>query len=61
MFDDLGKRALIADVQFSKSGLVVNLSGVNPDRLETNFPYKRTGVGRVLSTTVEAGFNFGNV
>jgi len=61
MFDDLGKRALIADTQFSKSGLVVTLSGVNPDRLETNFPYKRTGVGRVLSTTVEAGFNFGNV
>lgn len=61
MFDDLAKRALIADAAFSKSGLEVTLSGVNPDRLETNFPYKRTGVGRVLSTTVEAGFNFGNV
>ena len=61
LFEDLARRALIVDVQFSKDNLTVVLSGTNPDRLETKYPYKRTGVGRILSTTVEAGFNFGNV
>lgn len=59
--DDLGKRALIADVEFMKKSLTVNLSSTNPDRLETFFKYKRTGFARVLSTTAEAGFNFGAV
>lgn len=57
----LGKRGLIADVPFMQSSIVVELSGVNPDRLETTFSYKRTGAVRVASTTVTSGFNFGNV
>lgn len=57
----LGSRGLITDVPFMQLSIVVELSGVNPDRLETTFSYKRTGTVRVASTTVTAGFNFGNV
>ena len=58
-FDALALRALITEVEFSKSSLDVDLSTTNPDRLETFFRYKRTGVARIASTTAEAGFNFG--
>lgn len=61
IIDDLQRRALIADSAFSKSSLVVNLSMVNPDRFETFMQYKRSGIARILSTTVEAGFNFGTL
>ena len=57
--DDLVRKALITDADFFKSSLVVNISNVNPDRLETYFKYKRTGVVRIAATTAEAGFNFG--
>jgi len=57
--DDLAARALIAEPQFMKDSIRVQISSVNPDRLETNFSYKRTGVARILSTTANAGFNFG--
>ncbi|MGB0881423.1 MAG: hypothetical protein ACPGSO_00610 [Vicingaceae bacterium] len=59
--DDLSERALIADAQFMKDSIVVGISTFNPDRLETFFKYKRTGVVRISSTTAEAGFNFGQV
>ena len=59
--DDLAERALIADASFMKESIVVGISTVNPDRLETFFKYKRTGVVRISSTTAEAGFNFGQV
>jgi phage tail sheath gpL-like len=59
-FADLSKRALIADPDFSADSLLVNISTVNPDRLETFFRYKRTGCVRIASTTAEAGFNFVN-
>jgi len=57
--DGLALRGLVADPDFMKDSLVVNLSTVNPDRLETFFRYKRTGIARIASTTAEAGFNFG--
>lgn len=60
-FEDLVGRALIADAAFSLTSLVVSLSTSNPDRIETFFRYKRSGTARVLSTTAEAGFNFGNL
>lgn len=56
---ELGRRALIADVPFMQDSIQVGLSATNPDRLETFFKYKRTGIARIGSTTVEAGFNFG--
>ena len=59
MYTDLTKRALIADPAFSKASTQVAISSTNPDRLETFFRYKRTGVTRISSTTAEAGFNFG--
>lgn len=55
--DDLTRRGLVADPSFMKSSLVVGIDGVNPDRLNTSFRYKRTGTARVLSTVAEAGFN----
>lgn len=59
MYDDLARRAIIAEPSFSEEGTIVNISSVNPDRFETEFPYRRTGFGRILSTTAKAGFNFG--
>lgn len=58
---DLANRALIADPAFMIQSLNVNLSTSNPDRLETNFRYKRLGFARIASTTAEAGFNLGSL
>lgn len=57
----LGLRGLIADVEFMQDSIEVALSTTNPNRLETFFRYKRSGVARVSSTTAEAGFNFGSL
>lgn len=59
--DDFASRALIADPQFMKDSIQVNIGTANPDRFETSFSYKRTGTVRIASTTAEAGFNFGQV
>lgn len=59
--EDLQSRALIVDPEFMQDSIVVNISSVNPDRLETFFRYKRSGVARIASTTAEAGFNFGTI
>jgi phage tail sheath gpL-like len=55
-FEDLGVRALIKDPDFSKGSLTVQVSQDNPDRFETFFRYRRTGVARIQSTDAEAGF-----
>lgn len=60
-FQDLVSRGLVVDASFSQESLTVELSSVNPDRLETFFRYKRTGIARIASTTAEAGFNFGTI
>lgn len=56
LIDDLAKAALINEPEFSKKSLRVQVSGANPNRFETFFRYKRTGIARIESTTVEAGF-----
>jgi len=56
LFDDLALIALINEPAFSKESLTVQISTVNPDRFETRFRYKRTGIARIESTDVEAGF-----
>lgn len=56
---DLGLRALIADPDFMKAGIVVNISSNNPNRFESKFPYKRSGFSRQNATEATAGFNFG--
>ena len=58
---DLASRALIADAEFMQKSIDVRISTTNPDRLETNFDYKRTGTARILATTARAGFNFGSI
>lgn len=57
--DDLSLRALISDAEFMKTSIQVAVSTVNPDRLETSFRYKRTGIARISSTDAEVGFAFG--
>jgi phage tail sheath gpL-like len=59
--DSLVARGLIVDAQFTKDSITVDLSSTNPDRLNTFFRYKRSGVARISSTIAEAWFNFGNV
>ena len=59
--DDLSLRALIVDKAFMQNSIDVKISSSNPDRLETFFRYKRSGVARISSTTAEAGFNFGTL
>ena len=59
--DDLAKRALVVDGGFMKNSIDVRLSTSNPDRLQTNFSYKRSGVVRIASTVAKAGFNFGTL
>jgi phage tail sheath gpL-like len=61
LYDDLELRGLIVDSAFSVVSTVVEISGSNPNRLDTFFRYKRTGVVRQASTDAEAGFNFGTV
>lgn len=59
--DDLVNRGLIVDAKFMQDSITVSISTVNPDRLETFFRYKRSGVARISSTDAEAGFNFGTL
>lgn len=59
--DSLVKRGLTVDPKFMQDSIVVNISTVNPDRLETSFNYKRSGFARIASTTAAAGFNFGTL
>lgn len=59
--DDMANRGLIVDAAFMKASIEVDISAVNPDRLETFFRYKRSGFTRIASTTAEAGFNFGTL
>ncbi len=59
--NDLSVRALTVDPDFMSDSISVNISTTNPDRLETFFRYKRSGVARISATSAEAGFNFGTL
>ena len=54
--DELSERALIREPQFSKDSLQVEVNATNPNRFDTFLKYKRTGVARIESTDVQAGF-----
>jgi phage tail sheath gpL-like len=56
LFDELGLDAVIQDVQFSKDSLRVEISSTNPNRFETVFDYRRSGLHRIGSTDVSVGF-----
>tara|TARA_R110000824_G_scaffold199520_4_gene383505 strand:+ start:1182 stop:2699 length:1518 start_codon:yes stop_codon:yes gene_type:complete len=55
-FESLAERALIREPEFSKESLLVQRGVTNPDRFETFFRYRRTGIARIQSTDAEAGF-----
>lgn len=55
-FDALATASLINDPGFSKASLQVQIDPTNPNRLNTFFRYKRTGISRIESTDVQAGF-----
>jgi phage tail sheath gpL-like len=57
--EDLTKAALITNADFTRQSITVNI-GSNPDRLDTFFRYKRTGIARISSTVAEPGFNNAN-
>lgn len=59
--NELVQNALIVEGDFMKDSITVGISTTNPDRLETFFRYKRSGVARISSTVAEAGFNFGTL
>lgn len=61
LIDQFVLRGLIVDAAFSKASISVTINSTNPNRLDSNWNYKRSGIGRILSTTVYAGFNFGTV
>ena len=56
-----GKKGLIADVGFMQDSIVVGISPTNPNRLNSAYSYKRSGVAIVVNTDATAGFNFGTV
>lgn len=50
---------LIADAQFTADSLTASIDTDNPQRFNTFFRYKKTGVARISATTVQSGFNLG--
>jgi phage tail sheath gpL-like len=61
LFTSLVADGLIADADFSAESLVVSIDTTNPNRFNTKFKYKKTGVARISATTVESGFNLGTI
>lgn len=57
-FNDFASRGMLLDPDFSAESLDVNVGETNPNRFESRFKYKRTGLVRIASTTAEAGFGF---
>lgn len=55
--DEMATIALTVDTQYSKDRVRVQISSINPNRFETAYPYKRSGLARIESTDVEVGFN----
>lgn len=55
------KRGLWVDAQFTIDSIQVSVSTTNPDRFQTSFKYKRSGVVRQSDTEATAGFNVGTL
>lgn len=52
-------KGLLVDAAFTAANMTVRISTTNPNRFDVFFRYKRSGVAHIVSTTAEAGFNFG--
>lgn len=59
LIEDFASRGMLVDVDFTKQSLQVEINATNPNRLDTSFNYKRSGIARIGSTNVFAGFYFG--
>lgn len=59
MVDALADLALLADPDYAKANVVVQIAKSDPQRINTTFFYKRSGIARKTSTNAYAGFNFG--
>lgn len=59
LIEDFANRGMLVDVDFTKQSLQVEINATNPNRLDTAFNYKRSGIARIGSTNVFAGFYFG--
>ena len=57
--DDLSANALVTDTAYTKANSTVGISSTDPQRINTVFYYKRTGIARKSGTVAYAGFNFG--
>lgn len=51
---------LLVDADFTDASIVVQINTQNPNRLDTTFDIKISGVARQSATTVTGGFNFSN-
>jgi len=58
-FEQMVKELFITDAKFCVESLLVELSGTNPKRINTQFAYKRTSTVNIASTTAYVGFAFG--
>ena len=59
MIDNLVKKAWLADYKYSKENTTVVISSVNPNRIDTVFNYKITGVARIMTATAYKSYNLG--
>lgn len=51
---------LIVDADFSKASTITGINNVNPNRMDTEFSIKTSGVAYQSATTMTQGFNFGS-
>jgi hypothetical protein len=58
-FAGLVSDGLIADLDFSVASLQVSIDQNNPNRFNTFFRYKKTGIARISATEAESGVNLG--
>ena len=57
--DGLAGHAILATSEFTKENLAVNISSMNPDRLDVKFPCKLSGNAEVTSNEIFFGFFLG--
>jgi len=57
---NLVKKAWLADYGYTKANTTVAISSVNPNRIDTVFNYKITGVARIMTAVAYKSFNVGS-
>ena len=60
MGGNLVKKAWMADYDYIKENTTVVISSVNPNRIDTVFHYKLTGVARIMTATAYKSYNLGS-